>query len=63
MIAPNYSDYIGTETITGGLKPIELPKVTWSMTMGDFTMDHTTPYSRWKAFWLRFMGWKVTKGQ
>ena len=33
----------------------------WFMSIGDFTIVHTTEYSAWRAFWLRFMGWKVTK--
>jgi len=40
-----------------------LPKPKWSMTLGDFTIQQTTSYSAWKAFWLRFMGWKVTNHQ
>lgn len=39
------------------------PKVKWSMTIGDLTINHThTEYSAWRAFWLRFMGWEVEKG-
>ena len=40
---------------------IQLPECKWEMTIGNFTIQHTTEYSRWKAFWLRFMGWEVTK--
>ena len=43
------------------LEPIELPKTTWTMSIGNYYINHTTPYSYWRAFWLRFMGWKVIR--
>jgi hypothetical protein len=33
----------------------------WSMSIGNFTIYHVSEYSRWRAFWLRFMGWEVAK--
>ena len=40
---------------------INMPRIKWSMSLGDFTIQQTTNYSAWRAFWLRFMGWKVVK--
>ena len=33
----------------------------WSMRIGEFTIYQTCEYSRWRAFWLRFMGWEVKR--
>jgi len=37
------------------------PKNKWTMTIGNYSVYQTTEYCAWKAFWLRFMGWKVEK--
>ena len=42
---------------------IQIPEYKWEMTIGDLTLKHTTEYSKWKAFWLRFMGWEVINHQ
>ena len=52
------------DSIAFGIKDIvipALPEPKWSMSIGSYTVNQYDNYSIWKAFWLRFMGWKVEK--
>ena len=44
---------------SGTTQTFRLPENKWIMRIGTFEVYHPTKYSRWKAFWLRFMGWEV----
>lgn len=39
----------------------EPPKLRWITSIGELNFHHTVHINWWKRFWLRFMGWKVTK--
>lgn len=41
------------------IEPLRLPEVTWSMSLGDLSINHVKPINVWQRFWIRFMGWKV----